>query len=359
MAAKQGATVSVRILVDEEKKRVVCAETGNDFVDILFGFLTLPMGTIVRLIRKNRSELGSMSNLYRSVEANFSLDNFWTNACMDMLLHPRTPLETICRGLKINVNDSEPTRYFICSDLECSWKQNVRLFSNYANSICKCGKLMNKEIFALTSASNTSETDGVFVTRSTAYIVSDSFKITASTPGVLVELLRNTGVKDLNCLEERVVKVGSEEILNLLERSLVSKSPLTDVFLSNQSYPSELSLHNFLPQNIVEKATSGSMVVKMATKNKPTEVAGKSGEPEALSGGTAVEKAAEVPKESAPKVAVPTATVDKADQRGPKRPAESREPVQKRARTSTALDIAAPFVIQSKVCPCTIGCLGS
>ncbi|XP_028104480.1 uncharacterized protein LOC114303545 [Camellia sinensis] len=91
------------------------------------------------------------------------------------------------------------------------------------------------------------------------------------------------------------------------------------------------------------------MVVNMATKNKPTEVAGKSGEPEALSGGTAVEKAAEVPKESAPKVAVPTATVDKADQRGSKRPAESREPVQKRARTSTALDIAAPFVIQSKV----------
>ncbi|CAL5420226.1 unnamed protein product [Camellia sinensis] len=211
MAAKQVATVSVRILVDEEKKRVVCAETGNDFVDFLFGFLTLPMGTIVQFIRKNRSELGSMSNLYRSVEANFSLDNFWTNVCMDILLHPRTPLETICRGLKINVNDSEPTRYFICSDLECSRKQNVGLFSNYANSICKCGKLMNKEIFALTSASNTRETDGVFVTRSTAYIVSDSFKIIASTPGVLVELLRNTSIKDLNCLEERVVKVGSEE----------------------------------------------------------------------------------------------------------------------------------------------------
>ncbi|XP_028104479.1 uncharacterized protein LOC114303542 [Camellia sinensis] len=238
MAAKQVATVSVRILVDEEKKRVVCAETGNDVVDILFGFLTLPMSTVVRLIRKNRSELGSMSNLYRSVEANFSLDNFWTNACMDMLLHPRTPLETICssssdycKGLKINVNDSEPTRYFICSDLECSRKQNIGLFSNYVNYIRKCGKLMNKEIFALTSASNTRETDGVFVTRSTAYIVSDSFKITASTPGVLVELLRNTGIKDLNCLEERVVKVGSEEIkLTAVRRilTLVQQSPNFD-----------------------------------------------------------------------------------------------------------------------------------
>ncbi|CAL5422666.1 unnamed protein product [Camellia sinensis] len=257
MATKQGATVSVRILVDEEKKRVVCAETGNDFVDILFGFLTLPMGTIVRLIRKHRSELGSMSNLYRSVEANFSLDNFWTNACMDMLLHPRTPLETICRA---------PARYFICSDLECSRKLKVGLFSNYANSKCKCGKLMNKEIFALTSASNASETDGMFVTRSTAYIVSDSFKITTSTPGALVELLRNTGIKDLNCLEERVVKVGFEEILNLLERFLVSKSPLTDVFLRNQSYPPELRLHHFLPQNIAEKATSGSMVVNIIVR---------------------------------------------------------------------------------------------
>ncbi|KAL7251602.1 hypothetical protein ACSBR1_013445 [Camellia fascicularis] len=55
-------------------------------------------------------------------------------------------------------------------------------------------------------------------------------------------------------------------ILNLLKRTLVSKSPLTDVFLRNQSYPPELRLHHFLPQNIAEKATSGSMVVKIIVR---------------------------------------------------------------------------------------------
>ncbi|KAL7220263.1 hypothetical protein ACSBR2_013181 [Camellia fascicularis] len=64
-------------------------------------------------------------------------------------------------------------------------------------------------------------------------------------------------------LEQHVVK---KVILNLLKRSLVSKSPLTDVFLRNQSYPPELRLHHFLPQNIAEKATSGSMVVKIIVR---------------------------------------------------------------------------------------------
>ncbi|XP_028070553.1 uncharacterized protein LOC114273011 [Camellia sinensis] len=153
MAANPNATVSLRILVDEDKKRVVCAETSNDFIDILFGFLTLPMGTIVRLIRKHRSELGCISNLYQSIE-NLNTSNFWTNACKDMLLYPRTPLEAFCKNLKVNVNDTKTTKYFTCSDLSCILKK--RLLSNYGSS---------------------------------TYIVSDDLRVMASTPGLLLNCL--------------------------------------------------------------------------------------------------------------------------------------------------------------------------
>ncbi|KAL7195175.1 hypothetical protein ACSBR1_035405 [Camellia fascicularis] len=134
-----------------------------------------------------------------------------TNACKDMLLHPRTPGETISKGLKINVNDTKPTAYFICSDLSCSRNQSGGLLSNYANTKCKCGKLINREIFMSSSTNSVNATDGIFVKPSTTYIVSDNLVVMSSTPGVLVELLGNLAIKDVNRLKERVVKLGSDE----------------------------------------------------------------------------------------------------------------------------------------------------
>ncbi|KAL7169765.1 hypothetical protein ACSBR2_034741 [Camellia fascicularis] len=142
MAANPNATVSLRILVNEDNKRVVCAETSNGFIDILFSFLTLPMGTIVRLICKQRSELGCINNLYQSIE-NLNTSNFWTNACKDMLLYPRTQLEAFCKDLKVNVNDTKTTKYFTCSDLSCILQK--RLLSNYVHAKCRRGKLMNRD----------------------------------------------------------------------------------------------------------------------------------------------------------------------------------------------------------------------
>ncbi|KAL7169773.1 hypothetical protein ACSBR2_034749 [Camellia fascicularis] len=270
MASKLTAEVSVRILIDEEKKRVVCAEAGNDFVDILFSFLTLPMGTIVRLIRNQQSsqeaQIGCMNSLYQSVE-NLSTSYLQTDACRDMLLHPRTPCETICSGLKVNIDDTKPTKYFICSGSAC----NYQLLSNYVNTKCKCGKLLNREIYVSGSESNANATDEVFVKRST-YIVSDNLQVMVSTPGALVELLGNVGIKDVKSLEEKVVKVGSEEILKLLKHSLRSESPLTDVFLPNERFDSERSkllnprYHQFLSQNIPGTATGGSMAVKIMVR---------------------------------------------------------------------------------------------
>ncbi|KAL7169770.1 hypothetical protein ACSBR2_034746 [Camellia fascicularis] len=99
-----------------------------------------------------------------------------------------------------------------------------RLLSNYVNAKCRCGNSMNREIISVCNANNTMEEgrdgDGVFVQGPTTYIVSDDLIVMASTPGALVESLGNLGIKSVNRLKKRVVMVGSEEILNLLKRSL-------------------------------------------------------------------------------------------------------------------------------------------
>ena len=58
-------SLSLRLYVDKEKNTLVVAETSSDFVDTLFSFLTLPLGTIIRLVSP---DFGCINNLYQSVK---------------------------------------------------------------------------------------------------------------------------------------------------------------------------------------------------------------------------------------------------------------------------------------------------
>ena len=116
--------VSLKLLVNKEKNQVLFAEAGNEFVDVLLSFLTFPLGTIARLVGKNSDILqpirfASLSSLYESI-ANLDQNHFWTEACKEMLLKPRNSLEDYCQSLKLNIDDTEPTKYFICEKWECS-----------------------------------------------------------------------------------------------------------------------------------------------------------------------------------------------------------------------------------------------
>ena len=59
--------VSLKLLIDTKGNKVLFAEAGKDFVDFLFNLLSLPVGTLIRLMTKN-SMVGSLDNLYESVE---------------------------------------------------------------------------------------------------------------------------------------------------------------------------------------------------------------------------------------------------------------------------------------------------
>ncbi|KAL5166940.1 hypothetical protein HKD37_18G051799 [Glycine soja] len=87
MASNQEVTVPCRYWVDNERKRVVMAEASGHFVDVLFSFLTLPLGTIIRLGNTlgQPIEIGCINNLFKSVEA-LNPDVFWNDICKRMLL---------------------------------------------------------------------------------------------------------------------------------------------------------------------------------------------------------------------------------------------------------------------------------
>lgn len=75
-AVKTEERVILKLMVIKEKNKVLFAEPRKDFVDILFSFLTLPLGTIARLARNDSNmqpiEVASLSSLCQSLE---DLDN--------------------------------------------------------------------------------------------------------------------------------------------------------------------------------------------------------------------------------------------------------------------------------------------
>ncbi|KAH0736933.1 hypothetical protein KY290_035638 [Solanum tuberosum] len=67
--------LELKLTVRKSTNMVLCAESGNDFVDSLFNFLTIPLGSIEDVLKGN-SGLGCIDNLYKSVE---NFDSKWFN----------------------------------------------------------------------------------------------------------------------------------------------------------------------------------------------------------------------------------------------------------------------------------------
>nr|GMD40122.1 uncharacterized protein LOC109182299 [Ipomoea batatas] len=166
MAAEQKESrLSLKLLIDEKSNRVVAAEAHKEFVEILFSFLTLPMGTIIGVTSSGDTKtpvttIGCLNNLYRAVEK-LSNENWETENCKTMVLRPRNPLGDYCQKLKMNIDESWSNTCFRC--------------------YC-CRSRFSCEI------------DGI---------------------------------------REMLVEVSKEQVICLLAHSLVSVSPLTDVFLPN------------------------------------------------------------------------------------------------------------------------------
>lgn len=62
-AAKSCNKMSIRVMVQKSNQKIVFAHAEEDFVDFLFSFLTIPLGSVVCLLGEN-SSLGSIDNLY-------------------------------------------------------------------------------------------------------------------------------------------------------------------------------------------------------------------------------------------------------------------------------------------------------
>lgn len=121
--------ISLEVVVDKEKQKVVFAEANGDFVDILLSFLTLPMGTIIRLLRKHfgsqAPNIGCFNNLYDTV-SNLDVKYFDLEESKHLLLNTFNYAHVACKKLKLNIDDSKAATYFkYCNYCSCFYKDNI------------------------------------------------------------------------------------------------------------------------------------------------------------------------------------------------------------------------------------------
>uniref|UniRef100_A0A5B6YRD0 DUF674 family protein n=1 Tax=Davidia involucrata TaxID=16924 RepID=A0A5B6YRD0_DAVIN len=226
--------VSLKVLVDKTKNRVIFAESDNDFIDILFSFLTLPMGTVVGLLGTESNAIGSIARIHRSVSA-LETRHSRTAFCKAMLLNPRNASEAQCAKLSLNLNPMEPVKFYNCGLGYCKDKNWLTTFNDMR---CKSGHLMDNEANTdeyKSTVDDDGEGDGVFIKGGPArFVITDDLQVMSGSTASCISLLRRLGINDGSEVEERTVEIGPKEVLCLLKYALVSKSPLTEAILLNQ-----------------------------------------------------------------------------------------------------------------------------
>ncbi|GMN23907.1 hypothetical protein TIFTF001_000337 [Ficus carica] len=234
--------IRLKVLVDKNKNRVIFAESDSDFIDVLFCFLTTPIGSIIRLSAEQSLNvgIGCMNHLYKSVE-NINVQSFLTAHSKDMLLYPRNGAEAYFPNLKLRIDSGMGAKFFVCKHENCQESSDgPRLLSYFRNLPCKCGYCTYAEVdmfrrYNLASKLPFGANDGgVFVKEMNRYMISDDLQVIPLSSASSIRLLSKCGVTDGSSIEERTFTFGVVEVLKVLVYSSVSRTPLTDTLLNHK-----------------------------------------------------------------------------------------------------------------------------
>ncbi|WJX49077.1 hypothetical protein P8452_35559 [Trifolium repens] len=222
--------MDVKVMLSKSLKKIIFAESNGDFLDFVFSFLTMPLGSTVKLLGAN-SFAGCVGNLYKSVEY---LDP------TSVLLNPGIAPQFSCPNQPLSIPHLQPppTTYYygagtpqvdynICFD-RCF--TNLRPIEGGVISKTKESIYEAKILTALDplSPNRSKEGDVGFVKRSaTLYGVGDDLNVKPLSVNSFLSYLKELSLL-LDDIEVKVISIGEAEALSLLGAFLTSKCTLTN-----------------------------------------------------------------------------------------------------------------------------------
>ncbi|KAA8543792.1 hypothetical protein F0562_022031 [Nyssa sinensis] len=220
-ASNSDGKMCVKLVLSKSKKIVCYAEAGEDFVDLLFSFLTLPLGYIVKNMHGN-SFKGCINHLYNSVLDLDAEKSFKSDELKEMLVSPKlAPCFGYVNQL-LDIEEASNQLYYMHSS-KILTKDKTHIPSGCHHYI----------LTFTDPKSNEANSDGGFVKGPALFTITDSLIITPISPISGISLLNRLKIP-FSDIEERVVHVGKEEALRLLAALFVSESALTNAFIPRE-----------------------------------------------------------------------------------------------------------------------------
>ncbi|KAK8952014.1 hypothetical protein KSP39_PZI004852 [Platanthera zijinensis] len=217
--------ITLKLHVKEDEETTFFAEADNDFADLLFGFLTYPMGAVIKKLG-GHSGIRCMDNLYNSVEALKTANCFNNNGLIGKLLNPKLPPFFKAENQLIKLDEETQTQsYFTCSDASyhnSSKVGNIRCahyHSKYRQlnpTDPKCGFKDDPSIA------------GGYL-RISKYMVTDNLVIRQPSSHIVITgiLRKDDARKGIDSLKGGIhaknVEIGEHEALALFQASITSK----------------------------------------------------------------------------------------------------------------------------------------
>ncbi|CAM0870337.1 unnamed protein product [Alopecurus aequalis] len=235
------ASIKITLAVDRSRNRVLFADAGSDFVDVLLSFLTLPLSA-VQFCAAGATTPGCLCNLCDSVDRLRGTKLLKVQACHGMLLTPSHHHE------------------FGCFVMPCSHstlaKNQPTLQGD--NKSCRCWQVMARLVHAYEQASPAS---GTFVRCKERFLISDDWTIKPASTSTIRSLIHKLSPEAVfHGFEEVEVCVSWEQVVSMLRASLSTDTVFTDVFLSKGTDDMADRI-TMKPASVDQKimATSGSL----------------------------------------------------------------------------------------------------
>ncbi|KAG5533334.1 hypothetical protein RHGRI_027509 [Rhododendron griersonianum] len=203
MATNSEAKVTLKLLIDTKRKKLLFAEAEKDFVDFFLHLLLLPVGTVVRLLTE-QTMVGTLGNLYESVR-NLKETYFQSNQTKDSVLKPKVLFSaTQVPLLSLDGGTFLAKTFYTCpNNIGYSFHPH---FSDNACASCRhCSLSLSMEIQYVAAAEEVAAV-GVsgFVKGVVTYMVMDDLVVTPMSTSSVITMLNKLNVKDVGALEERV-----------------------------------------------------------------------------------------------------------------------------------------------------------
>lgn len=217
--SKTNGKICVRLIVSKSKQMVCYAEGSEDFVDLLFGFLTVPLGYIAKEMPGGRTK-GSISELYNSVEDLYLQGHLKSKDHKEVLLHPKIAPYFGYKNQLVDLEEAVNPQYYFARNKRQNSSYDILTtdltlipFSTYSEPSILTVIDSKSPYEKATNA-------GGFVAGPAMFTVTDDLIIGPLSPLSGLSILKKLEVPSSD-IEQRVVHVSNKEVM-FFSQSLTS-----------------------------------------------------------------------------------------------------------------------------------------